>query len=59
MAKIFICKPYPKHILEKFPLDITHLIHKFSFGILLVEHIEPDKRLASQHHKEEILFRII
>lgn len=56
--KIYICKIYPKHLVEKFPKDFIHQIHKWSLGIILIEHIEPDGRKASEHHKGHILFRI-
>ena len=59
MRKVYICKPYPKHIFQKFPLDIVHQIHKLTFGIILIDHIEPDGRLASAHHKDYVLFTLM
>jgi hypothetical protein len=53
--KIYICKPYWRHLLERFPTDIIHQIHFWTAGILLIEHKEPDGRMASDHHKEWIL----
>ncbi len=56
---IYLCKPYFKHIIERFPIDFVHLVHKFSFGIILIEHIEPDNRLSSEHHKQYIIGKIL
>ncbi len=48
--KIFICKPYPRHLFEKAPLDFKHQVHKWTLGVILIEHIEPNGEMASKEH---------
>ncbi len=55
---LYICKPYPKHLREKFPKGLTHQVHKWSMGIILVDHTEPDGTTAIEHHKNYIILRI-
>lgn len=49
--KLYLCKPYPRHLFEKFPKDFKHQIHKWTLGIILIDHIEPDGTMASENHK--------
>ena len=56
--KIAICKPYFKHLTEKFPCDFKHLIHKWSCGIILIDHEEPSGNSSFENHKDFILLKI-
>jgi len=57
--EIYICKIDLKHLVETFPKDFIHKIHKWTAGIILIEHQEPDGFLASEHHKDVLLFRLV
>jgi len=54
--KLFLCRPYWRHLFEPFPKGLVHQVHKWTVGIVLVEHTEPDGRLASEHHEGHILY---
>jgi len=56
--KLYICKPYFKHLTEKVPYDMKHLTHKWSAGMILFDHIEPDGHFASDKHSDFILFKL-
>ncbi len=49
--KIYFCKPYLRHLFEKAPMDFKHQLHKWTMGIILIDHIEPDGKMASESHK--------
>ena len=48
---LYICKHYFKHLLEKMPYDFKHQVHKWTLGIILINHQEPNGFWASSHHK--------
>ncbi len=54
---VYICKPYIRHLFEKPPLDFKHQIHKWTLGIILIDHIEPNGEMASKKHS--ILLNLI
>lgn len=55
---LYICRPYFQHLFQNFPTDLIHQIHKWTAGIILVDHIEPDGSVASLSHKPYIITRI-
>jgi hypothetical protein len=55
MIKIYICRPYWRHLTEKFPLDFKHQIHKWTAGIILIDHTEPEGKSAKDHHIKYII----
>ena len=32
-------------------MDFKHQLHKWTMGIILIDHIEPDGKMASESHK--------
>ncbi len=56
--KLYICKPDLGHLFQRFPGGLTHQIHKWTAGILLVDHTEPDGRSAAEHHADLVLIAL-
>ncbi len=54
LPKIAICKPVIHSC--KWVFDVKHIIHFLTFGILLIDHIEPDGKSSFEHHKNLILW---
>ena len=59
--RVAICRPYWKHLFQKFPSDWKHQLHKWTAGMVLIDHKEPDGRSAFESHKDYILavFKIV
>jgi len=55
--RIYLCTP-SLDIFKKAPFDWFHTIHKWSCGIILIDHIEPDGRKASWHHRKHIIMEM-
>jgi len=55
--RIFICRP-DLHQHQYFPRDLVHLLHKYTLGILLIDHLEPSGAWAASTHAPYILFGI-
>ena len=54
--KVAICIPDFRHIIEYAPRDFVHLVHKWSGGMILIDHEEPSGDTAFNLHKTEVLF---
>lgn len=58
MLNVYLCKPAFKDVFRKVPNDLKHNIHKWSFGTILIDHIEPDGNTAVQHHHDYVILKI-
>jgi len=59
MKKIFLSAPTWGDFRNTKCIDFAHTIHKLTFGLILINHIEPDGRTAEEHHKKAIIFRLL
>ena len=56
VVEICICKPYWRHLTEKFRRDFKHQLHKWSAGMILINHKEPNTMTAKELHADYVLW---
>lgn len=55
---IYICKPNLRHLFQQFPKDIKHQLHKWTAGVILINHLEPNGLRAADLHRKHIVLKI-